>query len=280
MEVLLAYLKAVITGRTDLQKFVECIGPGGTGKGTYLRLAHALVGWENVHATTLALLETNRFETASLEGKRLILITDADRHGGPVNTLKALTGGDPVRAERKFLNAYTFAPEALVLVAANEAMQSTDYTSGLERRRITVPFQHQPAVERQLIEFHRGRARGEFVRRAAGPAEPRAGGVGPRDGAALRRTAEAVPALREAWTRALVETNPLAAWADANLVLDPAGQAADRAGDRRGEERLYPGLPPVYGGHRGQGRGVAALPPAPRRFAAPPAPPGGCRLGA
>jgi hypothetical protein len=97
VQVLLAYLKAIVTGRTDLQKFVEVIGPGGTGKGTYLRLAHGLVGWENAHATTLELLETNRFETASLEGKRLVLITDADRYGGPINTLKALSGGDPIR---------------------------------------------------------------------------------------------------------------------------------------------------------------------------------------
>jgi putative DNA primase/helicase len=248
--VLLAYLKAIVTGRTDLQKFLECIGPGGTGKGTYLRLAHALVGWENVHATTLELLETTRFETASLEGKRLVLITDADRYGGSINTLKALTGGDPIRAERKYLNAYTVTPEALVLVAANEAVQSTDYTSGLERRRITLPFQHKPAVERRLIEFHRGQARGEFVPELPGLMNAVLAIPDEEIERLLRRTPEAVPSLQEDWRRSLVETNPLAAWADAHLVLDRTPEAkiqiglAKRAlvvsGYQREDEWLYP----------------------------------------
>jgi hypothetical protein len=221
VQVLIAYLRAIVTGATDLQKFLEVIGPGGTGKGTYLRLATALVGWENAHATTLELLEVNRFETASLEGKRLVLITDADHYGGSINTLKALSGGDPLRAERKYAPAFTFAPEALVLVAANEAIQSTDYTSGLERRRITVPFTRRPARERQLIEFHRGQARGEFVLELPGLvnrvlALPEAEMV-----RLLRRIPQAVPSLQEAWTWALVESNPLAQWANACLILEP-----------------------------------------------------------
>jgi P4 family phage/plasmid primase-like protien len=241
VQVLLAYLKAIVTGRTDYQKFLELIGPGGTGKGTFLRLAHALVGWENAHASSLALLETNRFETANLEGKRLVLITDADRYGGPINTLKALTGGDPIRAERKHLDAYTFAPEALVLVAANEAIQSTDYTSGLARRRITVPFPHQPAQERQLLEFHRGQARGEFVPELPGLLNQVLAIPEAEMARLLRRTAEAVPSLQDAWRRALVETNPLAAWADACLVRDPTPELKTQIGlATDGGERLYP----------------------------------------
>jgi phage/plasmid-associated DNA primase len=182
------------------------------------------------------------------EGKRLVLITDADRYGGPINTLKALTGGDPIRAERKYLTAYTVTPEALVLVAANEAVQSTDYTSGLERRRITVPFRHKPAVERRLIEFHRGQARGEFVPELPGLMNVVLAIPDAEMERLLRRTPEAVPALQEAWTRALVETNPLAAWADAHLVLDPKakiqiGLARPNrlGGGYEGEDRwLYP----------------------------------------
>ncbi|HEX9872532.1 MAG TPA: DUF5906 domain-containing protein [Candidatus Tectomicrobia bacterium] len=248
VQVLVAYLKAIITGRTDLQKFVEVIGPGGTGKGTYLRLAHALVGWGNAHATTLEWLETNRFETASLEGKRLVLVTDADRYGGPINTLKALSGGDPIRAEKKYVDAYTFAPEALILVAANEAIQSTDYTSGLERRRITIPFQHKPAQERQLLEFHRGQARGEFTPELPGLLNKVLAIPDDEMERLLRRTSEAVPSLQDAWRRALVETNPLAAWADACLLLDPQGKPqiglAKRSQWGKGYEdeevRLYP----------------------------------------
>ena len=38
VQVLRAYAKAVVTRRVDLQRYLETLGPGGTGKGTYSRL--------------------------------------------------------------------------------------------------------------------------------------------------------------------------------------------------------------------------------------------------
>lgn len=52
-----AYLNAIVTGRTDLQRYLEITGPGGTGKGTSTRLAMDLVGAENTAVTTLGQLE-------------------------------------------------------------------------------------------------------------------------------------------------------------------------------------------------------------------------------
>src|SRR5262249_53505826 len=94
VQVLRAYAKAVITRRDDLQRYLETIGPGGTGKGTYTRLLQALVGSENTFATELKHLEANRFELSNLRGKVLLMITDAERYSGPVNALKAITGQD------------------------------------------------------------------------------------------------------------------------------------------------------------------------------------------
>jgi putative DNA primase/helicase len=68
VQLLRAYLKAIVTGRTDLQRYLECLGPGGTGKSTYTRLAIALVGLENTCITELKLLEGNRFETSGIYG--------------------------------------------------------------------------------------------------------------------------------------------------------------------------------------------------------------------
>jgi len=62
VQVLRAYLKAVVIGRADLHRFLEGIGPGGSGKSTYQRLAAALVGKSNTLVTSLKHLETNRFE--------------------------------------------------------------------------------------------------------------------------------------------------------------------------------------------------------------------------
>lgn len=222
VQVLLAYARAVVCGRVTLQRFLELVGPGGTGKGTFERLLMALVGLTNVHVTDLRQLESNRFETSNILGKRLVVITDADRYGGPVQVLKALTGGDALRNERKYdPDAPHFTPEAMVIVAANEAIESTDYTSGLERRRLSIPFQRQPATVRQLIDFDRGQAVGEFVPSLPGLLNTVLAIDDAEMERLLRQTDQTVPSLREAWRRSLVETNSLAAWADEHLRLDP-----------------------------------------------------------
>jgi putative DNA primase/helicase len=75
VQVLWAYAKAVVTRQVDLQRYLETIGPGGTGKGTYTRLLMALVGHENTFATELKHLEANRFELSNVRGKALLMIT-------------------------------------------------------------------------------------------------------------------------------------------------------------------------------------------------------------
>ncbi len=150
IEVLRAYLKAVVEGRVELQIFLECLGPGGTGKGTFQRLAMALVGYENVFVTELKRLENNRFETSNILGKRLIVITDSERYGGDVSVLKAITGQDPVRAEKKYdRRQCSIVAEGMVLIVANEPIQSSDYMSGFVRRRLTISFVHEPSQVRE-----------------------------------------------------------------------------------------------------------------------------------
>jgi putative DNA primase/helicase len=134
-------LAALVTGRTDLQRFLHLPGLGGTGKGTFTRLARALVGERNTAATDLRSLEKNQFESATLYGMRLALITDSDKYGRSVNVLKALTAEDAIRLERKHVQQHgTFVFRGLVLIASNEPLATTDLTSGLEHRRITVTF--------------------------------------------------------------------------------------------------------------------------------------------
>lgn len=142
VELLRAFLAALLRGGAHLQRFLHLIGPGGSGKGTFFRLATALVGACNTVSTDLKQLEQNRFEAATLYGKRLATIGDSDKYGGSINVLKGITGQDPIRLERKHVQqAGTFTFEGLVFMASNEALATTDYTSGLERRRVTVPFE-------------------------------------------------------------------------------------------------------------------------------------------
>jgi phage/plasmid-associated DNA primase len=170
-QVLRAWLRAVLLGYSEIQKFVEIVGPGKSGKSTYANLAHALVGDENAMISSLEHLEKNRFETANLYKKKLLLFNDVERYGGSVSVLKAITGRDLIRNERKFQasSQKPFKFNGLVMITANEPIQTTDPTSGLARRRLTIPFDNpfkgSSAEQKTLIDMDdRGAPFGEFAR--------------------------------------------------------------------------------------------------------------------
>ena len=170
VQVLRAWLRAVLLSHSEIQKFVEIVGPGKSGKSTYANLAHALVGDENAMISSLEHLEKNRFETANLYKKKLLLFNDVERYGGSVSVLKAVTGRDLIRKERKFQagSQKPFKFNGLVIITANEPIQTTDPTSGLARRRLTIPFDRpftgSSAEQRTLIDMDdHGRPFGDFA---------------------------------------------------------------------------------------------------------------------
>jgi len=170
VQVLRSWLRAVLLSHSEIQKFVEIVGPGKSGKSTYANLAHALVGDENAMISSLEHLEKNRFETANLYKKKLLLFNDVERYGGSVSVLKAITGRDLIRKERKFQSGSQkpFKFNGLVIITANEPIQTTDPTSGLARRRLTIPFDKpftgSSAEQRTLIDMDdNGRPFGEFA---------------------------------------------------------------------------------------------------------------------
>lgn len=143
VEYCLAALAAILTGRADLQIFFYLHGPGGTGKSTFIRLAMAMVGRGNSYTTSLKDLENNRFETGCLYGKRLTVINDAGKYGDSVDKLKAATGQDWLRNEKKHVQqsgTASFIYGGMVAIVANVRFSTTDQTSGLERRYRGIDF--------------------------------------------------------------------------------------------------------------------------------------------
>jgi putative DNA primase/helicase len=156
VELLRAWMAALIRG-IPLQKLLILLGPGGTGKGVFQRLATALIGVQNTAVTKLRDLEENRFETAKLFGKRLCMVNEAGRYGGAINILKAITGGDHIPLERKHVQqSGSFVFEGLVLMASNDQVATTDVTSGLERRRLTVEFRRRATLAEKANWERRG----------------------------------------------------------------------------------------------------------------------------
>ncbi len=216
VQVLRAVMKAAVTERGDLQRFLELIGIGGSGKGTVIRLITALVGRDNVAITDLKQLEKNRFETASFYGKKLIIITDSEQYAGDVSTLKKITGEDELRYEKKGVQQTRgFRFPGIVVIAANEPMQSKDYTSGLKRRRCSMPFNKvvPTHLRRDLETEFKPYLAGLFAWVLEMPDSEMID--------YFRNTDSKVASLASFNAEVLMETNPLAAWADEFLIVDP-----------------------------------------------------------
>ncbi|WP_442497658.1 DNA primase family protein [Methylobacter sp. sgz302048] len=217
ISIIRAFFRMALVGG-DVQKFLELIGPGGTGKSTLIRLFESFIGKQNQATTDLKNLENNRFEVANIYGKKLVVINDSARYGGEVPTLKAITGGDPVRHEKKNQQqGESFIYAGVVVIAANEPIQSSDYTSGLIRRRMPVPFRRKITDEDKAKWASVGGIETAMKSELAGllnwvlemtDDEMRAAIGGINGG------------MTKAQREHLISTNKIAAWLDDNVVID------------------------------------------------------------
>jgi P4 family phage/plasmid primase-like protien len=102
-------------------KAIFLFGPSRSGKSTFLRLAAAIAGDSNTSAVSLQQLVENRFAAVNVYGK--ILNAAAELRAGHIDDLtifKQMTGDDPIEAERKYVQPFSFHNGALFAFAANE----------------------------------------------------------------------------------------------------------------------------------------------------------------
>jgi len=232
VQVLRAWLRAVLLSHSDIQKFVEIVGPGKSGKSTYSNLAHALVGDTNAIISSLDHLEKSRFETANLYKKKLLLFNDVERYGGSVSVLKAITGRDLIRNERKFqsgaLKPFKF--NGLVMITANEPIQTTDPTSGLARRRLTIPFDRpftgSSAQQRTLIDMDDGgNPFGDFATLLPGLVNWVLDMPELEMREYLMETNKKVPFFAKHHKEQILKSNQIMDWMEHCLVFDPGNSA-------------------------------------------------------
>lgn len=162
-----AFARAVLVGDRP-KSFLEMTGPSNTGKSVLANLMVALVGNSNTAAGTLQRLEdrTQRFETLKLRGRRLAIFSEAQDFAGQLQTLKALTGGDPIAAEIKGGRHLDFTFTGGVVLVGNGPIRASDPTGAVinRRRSLRVEKVVAAAAERPMLDPNgQGGWRGELA---------------------------------------------------------------------------------------------------------------------
>lgn len=116
-------------------------GEGSNGKSTLINTIEAFVGKENRATVSLQDLSTNRFAKAELYGKLVNLFADIpSKEIEDTGDFKMLVSGDPIGAERKHQQRFTFENYAKLIFSANIIPKSADKTYAYFRRWILIPF--------------------------------------------------------------------------------------------------------------------------------------------
>ncbi len=208
-----------------LKCFLELYGPGNTGKSVIERILIALVGSENHAASKLHRLEdpSQRFETLNLRGKRLAVFSECQDYGGQLQTLKALTGGDPIAAEVKGGRHLAFTFTGGVVLVGNGPIRASDPTGAVINRRRSLRVTKVVAAsnERKLLEPDgRGGWEGALAPELPGLVNWALAMPEAEARQALARDVQSI-ARAEAELSTLLATDLLAAWADEHLVWAP-----------------------------------------------------------
>jgi putative DNA primase/helicase len=212
---LLAIINALLKYRFfDLQMFVHFVGAPGSGKGKFMRFCQKLVGKGNTIACQLDKLGDGSTK-ASLMDKQLVVFPDERKPVG-IDSILSLTGGDEISYRELYQPAASAHFYGSIMIASNKPIFIGD-TTGLERRLCLVQFDNPIATEKRDHSLE-AELDGEIPACIA---------------IALSLTDDAVTqAIQGTGTRQIVEfkvkewemkveVNSVAAFFDAELVLDP-----------------------------------------------------------
>ncbi|MYG00218.1 hypothetical protein F4212_13955 [Candidatus Poribacteria bacterium] len=131
---------------SELQKIIILEGTTKTGKSTAAKLLQALFGRDNVSNVSLHALdnEDNRFSRVKLHGKIANISTDmSQKQLKGDGYVKAIVAGDPIEAEHKGVDLFTFTPKATLWAMTNKIPRSYDKTSAWYERLLIIRFDKQ-----------------------------------------------------------------------------------------------------------------------------------------
>lgn len=144
-----------LTGVTSEQQLTFIWGPGGNGKSVFANALQYVLGdyAETAPMDTFTASANDRHPTdlAGLVGARLVVASETQSgRRWDEQRLKAMTGGDPVRARYMRQDFFTFTPQFTLVFVGNHKPEITNVDEALRRRIHMVPFTVQP----QEIDVH------------------------------------------------------------------------------------------------------------------------------
>ena len=124
-----------------IEKIFFFLGNGRNGKSKTLELMKYFLGVENCANVQLDDIQQNDFAIATLHKKLANLSGDISKRGlKETNRIKALSGGDLLQGNRKFLTPIKFVNYAKLIYSANELPRTYDTSLAFFERPVLIEF--------------------------------------------------------------------------------------------------------------------------------------------
>jgi len=137
-----------------IQRAFLFTGDGANGKSTLLELLKHFLGKDNCTNLSLQAIVAQRFAVASLFGKLVNIYADIpSTRMESVGLFKMLTGGDTVRAEKKFRDDFFFTNYARLVFSTNKPPWVDEDTLAFWRRWIMINFPNKFEEDKADIEI-------------------------------------------------------------------------------------------------------------------------------
>lgn len=112
----------------QLKQFIVFIGEGNNGKSVWSTVIQEVLGNENYANQSIQDLSSDKNARAELFGKLANIYADLPASViKETGTIKMLTGGDEITAEKKYKDPFTFKNKAKLIFSANQLPPITDY---------------------------------------------------------------------------------------------------------------------------------------------------------
>lgn len=144
------------------EKAMLLFGDGATGRSTLIKGVEGIVGSADVTHIPFSML-SREFRLASLRHSRLNVATELGHMSRTdEGILKTLISGEPINSNEKFRPPGEMRSIAKHLVACNKLPAFSDYSEGLWRRLIIVPFDNPIRREERIPHYFDGTLKQEM----------------------------------------------------------------------------------------------------------------------